>query len=141
MHVWYDSATRRVQYLSAAAFTATPPPGQAIVELDDAPLPGPVEQLRLTAELAALEVDPALIPPALADGPAFIAAVMAVFGTPARIKEVWVKQPVWYPSAEKGNWPFVQAFTADALASGDITQAEYDAIKAAAAAHHIPITL
>lgn len=96
-----------------------------------------IEIVPMTAdELAAAR---ASMPPP--DGPAFIAAVMAVFATPARIKAVWIKQPVWYPAAEKSNWPFVEAFTQDALASGDITQAEYDGIKAAALAHHIPIAL
>ncbi|MBI2178105.1 MAG: hypothetical protein HYU38_07200 [Candidatus Tectomicrobia bacterium] len=62
MHVRYRLDTRRVLHLSVPAFTVPPGEGQADAEVPDAPLPGPAGDLRLTADLSALEVDPATVP-------------------------------------------------------------------------------
>lgn len=62
MHVRYDAATRRVRHLSVPPFTEAPGVGEADCEMAEAPYPGPITQLRLTATLSALEVDPALVP-------------------------------------------------------------------------------
>jgi len=77
------------------------------------------------------------------DGPAFIRAVQAeAFANDLdRIDAVWKLCPLWWPAAKEENWSMVQGVTMRALSRRDITQAEYDAIKASASAHHIPVTL
>lgn len=79
----------------------------------------------------------------LPNGSAFLRAVQTdVFGNDLdRIDTVWKLCPVWWPAAKEENWTLVQAYTIRALQRGHITQAEYDAIKAAAIAHHIPVEL
>jgi len=44
-------------------------------------------------------------------------------------------------SIRRGTWPLTQALIGVALQQGAINQQQYDAIKAAAAAHHIPVSL
>lgn len=45
------------------------------------------------------------------------------------------------PALDAGNWAWFQQSVIDAKAAADLSQAQYDAIKAAAAAYSIPITL
>lgn len=143
MWIRYDLSTRREIYRSTVPFTMPLSEGEAEVELPDEAIIGPKGAYRVTEDLTGLEVDPALVPPPAVNGPAFIKAVMldAFLNDPARITTVWKLQPVWWPAAKEENWPLVQAITTAALTAGDITQGEYDAIAAAALAHHIPVTL
>jgi len=73
----------------------------------------------------------------------FLSAVrLTVFANNlTRINTAWKLQPMWYPAVKDQDWELVEKVTKAALAANDITQAEYDGIKAAAAAHHIPMTL
>jgi len=68
MHVRYEVSTRRVKHLSVPSYTVPPTAGEADCEIADADLPALVTQLRLTADLTALEIDPALVPPLPARG-------------------------------------------------------------------------
>lgn len=59
----------------------------------------------------------------------------------AKINGLLKKYPLFPYSIAEANWPRVQRLIISAKAAVDITQAEYDAIKAVAAANNIPITL
>ena len=73
MRIRYDTATRRVKHISVPPFTVPVAGGEADREIADAPHPGPVFQLRLTADFAALEIDPALVPVPPTDDETFVA--------------------------------------------------------------------
>jgi len=89
----------------------------------------------------AIIIDPTVtLPP---NGPSFLAAVRTdVFANNiTRINTAWKLQPMWYSAVKDQDWKLVEKVTKAARTANDITQTEYDAIKVAAAAHHIPVTL
>jgi len=77
------------------------------------------------------------------NAPSFLAAVRTnVFANDiTRINTAWKLQPMWYPAVKDQDWELVEKVTKAARTANDITQTEYDGIKVAAAAHHIPVTL
>lgn len=155
MHVRYDTATRRVKHLSVPSFTTSPDAGEMDGVLTDAPYPGPVAQLRLTADLAALEVDAALVPAPAEDAAGLRLSLGTIFaGTALRRRARWADVLEAYPAAGVFLTLLRDTLTPDArdtlvelagrikarIGALDqvLTQAEYDALKALAATKNLP---
>lgn len=78
----------------------------------------------------------------LPDRRGFEGALKAIFASdPATLNRLLVKYPLFLWSLRDENWPYVQQMILAAKTAADITQAQYDAIKAWAAAAHIPVVL
>lgn len=88
----HDATSRRLKHWSTVAFTAPPAPGEADAELPDGTvLPGPVERLRLTADFANLELDPALVSPAPELAEEFRMGLGSIFkGTALEKRQRWM---------------------------------------------------
>jgi len=85
-------------------------------------------------------------PPAEPDAAGFEVALHDIFPDQsffAFVKAFDALAPSWLflDSIRRGVWPSVQSLIQLALQGGAISQQQYDAIKAAAATHHIPVSL
>jgi hypothetical protein len=75
------------------------------------------------------------------DGPAFTQAIKTGLGGIIAANVLATKYPLLSPAIALQNWPDVQALIIDANTNLVINSTQYAAIKTAAAAHNIPITL
>jgi hypothetical protein len=71
----------------------------------------------------------------------FEGALKTIFADPATINTLMKKYPLFLWSLRDRNWAHVQQLLVGAKVAADLTQAQYDAIKAAAADKSIPVTL
>ena len=92
-----------------------------------------------------LDTDPMYLafitPPIVPDIPGFIDAMGVALGGPIPANDLAKPYPLLDGAIRNSNWPFVQALIIDAQTTSVITSTEYAAIKAAATAHNIPVTL
>lgn len=58
-----------------------------------------------------------------------------------KMRAIMRTYPEALPALDANNWPWLQQAVIDAKAAADLTQTQYDAIKAAATTYHIPVTL
>jgi len=75
------------------------------------------------------------------NGDGFISALKLELGGIVAVNALMVAYPAFLPAVQAAGWTDVQALILHAAARGAISQTQYDAFKAAAAAHHIPVTL
>ena len=88
-----------------------------------------------------LAVMPNTIASPIPQGDAFTQAIKTGLGGIVAANAIAKNEPLLEAALREQNWPDVTALVKDALANAVITQAQYDAIKAAAAAYNIPVTL
>ena len=92
-----------------------------------------------------LDTDPRYIafmtPPVMPDIAGFIDAIATTLGGIVPANTLAKAYPLLDGAIRNAQWSFVQALIIDAQTTSVITSTEYAAIKAAAAANNIPITL
>jgi hypothetical protein len=87
------------------------------------------------------DTQPVLVLPPQPDPVGFTAAVKAAVGGILAANALMIAYPAFFPAIQSADWADVQALVIDAKAKAVITAAQYTAIKAAAAASNIPVTL
>jgi len=102
----------------------------------------PVGALPITAAQAAVAqqqqaAQQALLPNALG----FQQAVKTALGGIVGANTLMVAYPAFLPALQQGQWADLQALIIDANTRAILTPAQYSAIKTAAAANNIPVTL
>jgi hypothetical protein len=85
----------------------------------------------------------AFVPTPVPDERGFEAALHTIFAgaDQATLNALATTQPLFMWSMDRENWPAVEQILKAALAATTITAPQYAAIKAAAAANHIPVSL
>jgi hypothetical protein len=142
-YIRYQLSNRWVLFRSMAPFTGPPLDGQADCTLDDAPLPAPVEQCRLTAELTALEIDPARIPAAGPDVPGFLTWLKTNMSLTLR-KKASKEYPWLLHGLLLHHWDLVEDNLADAKTNAvlNLTANQWTALRTAAVStYKLPVTL
>jgi hypothetical protein len=84
---------------------------------------------------------PVLVIPPQPDILGFIAAVKSAVGGIIGANALMISYPAFFPAVQSVDWADVQALLIDAKTKAVITTAQYSAIKTAALACNIPITL
>ena len=89
------------------------------------------------AEYEARPIPVVIVP----DNAGFIQAVKTGLGGIVAANQLSVAYPLFFAAATSSDWADVQALVIDAQAKSAINSTQYAAIKSAAAANNIPITL
>ncbi len=98
--------------------------------------------LYITVGVIAVYTTANYVPPPLPPNSAgFEQAVKTALGGALAANSLAMSYPLFFPAVANGVWSDVQAFIIDANTKILITSTQYTAIKAAAAANYIPITL